>query len=218
MERNAAPHDFHQVMENSPIEFRRGDTLRRALLRRFRAIDGEITLRGLHWVVRPDEDHPRFREPGWASSSPRCVRCSCPAQERQADRLPDYWWWKARGWRAPVLAWTGRNTTCARSPMKSINTARRKNSIPSDPAGALFHRQRCDCLSGRGAAPCTGGDTLHGRKECGCRPTCSEEYFKASESDIEVNGTSPTGYPDAHVKKQSSTGSGIRPLRVLAIC
>ena len=38
-----------------------------------------------------------------------------------------------------------------------------------------------------------------------------QEYFKASEDDIEVNGTSPTGYPMRMLKNSPSIGSGIRP-------
>ncbi|MEN9866663.1 MAG: hypothetical protein RL748_2253, partial [Pseudomonadota bacterium] len=38
-----------------------------------------------------------------------------------------------------------------------------------------------------------------------------QEYFKASEEDIEVNGISPTGYPMRMLKSTPAIGSGIRP-------
>ena len=38
-----------------------------------------------------------------------------------------------------------------------------------------------------------------------------QEYFKASESDIEVNTISPTGYPMRMLKSSPAIGDGIRP-------
>ncbi|MDO8464586.1 MAG: nitronate monooxygenase, partial [Gallionella sp.] len=38
-----------------------------------------------------------------------------------------------------------------------------------------------------------------------------QEYFKASEDDIEVNMLSPTGYPMRMLKNCPAIGSGIRP-------
>ena len=38
-----------------------------------------------------------------------------------------------------------------------------------------------------------------------------QEYFKASENDIEVNTISPTGYPMRMLKNSPAIGSGIRP-------
>jgi len=48
-------------------------------------------------------------------------------------------------------------------------------------------------------------------KECGLPPDVQQDYFRASESDIEVNTTSPTGYPMRMLKNSPSIGSGIRP-------
>jgi nitronate monooxygenase len=38
-----------------------------------------------------------------------------------------------------------------------------------------------------------------------------QEYFKAGEDDIEVNGISPTGYPMRMLKNSPAIGAGIRP-------
>ena len=38
-----------------------------------------------------------------------------------------------------------------------------------------------------------------------------QEYFKASEDDIEVNHISPTGYPMRMLKNTPAIGDGIRP-------
>lgn len=38
-----------------------------------------------------------------------------------------------------------------------------------------------------------------------------QEYFKATEDDIEVNQISPTGYPMRMIKSSPAIGDGIRP-------
>jgi nitronate monooxygenase len=48
-------------------------------------------------------------------------------------------------------------------------------------------------------------------KECGLPDKIKQEYFKASEDDIEVNTISPTGYPMRMLKGSPGIGSGIRP-------
>ncbi|MGE5319074.1 MAG: nitronate monooxygenase, partial [Hyphomicrobiaceae bacterium] len=47
--------------------------------------------------------------------------------------------------------------------------------------------------------------------ECGLPDRVKQEYFKASEDDIEVNTISPTGYPMRMLKGSPGIGSGIRP-------
>jgi hypothetical protein len=48
-------------------------------------------------------------------------------------------------------------------------------------------------------------------KECGLPDKVKQEYFKASEDDIIVNGVSPTGYPMRMLKNTPAIGAGIRP-------
>ena len=48
-------------------------------------------------------------------------------------------------------------------------------------------------------------------RECGLPEDVKQEYFKASEGDIEVNTISPTGYPMRMLKSSPAIGSGIRP-------
>jgi nitronate monooxygenase len=48
-------------------------------------------------------------------------------------------------------------------------------------------------------------------KECGLPDDIKQEYFKASEDDIEVNEISPTGYPMRMIKASPGIGDGIRP-------
>ena len=47
--------------------------------------------------------------------------------------------------------------------------------------------------------------------ECGLPDSVKQEYFKASEEDIIVNGVSPTGYPMRMLRNTPAIGSGIRP-------
>jgi len=47
--------------------------------------------------------------------------------------------------------------------------------------------------------------------ECGMPDSVKQEYFRASEEDIIVNGISPTGYPMRMLKSTPAIGSGIRP-------
>src|SRR5438067_331041 len=48
-------------------------------------------------------------------------------------------------------------------------------------------------------------------RECGLPDDVKQEYFRASEEDIIVNGVSPTGYPMRMLKHTPAIGSGIRP-------
>jgi nitronate monooxygenase len=82
---------------------------------------------------------------------------------------------------------------------------------PGDPGRRHLHRHRCGVVSGDRFGRRAGGDALHGGE--GMRPAgeVQQEYFKASEDDIEVNGISPTGYPMRMLKNSPAIGSGIRP-------
>lgn len=48
-------------------------------------------------------------------------------------------------------------------------------------------------------------------KECGIPEKVRQEYFKATEDQMEVNTTSPTGYPMRMISTSPSIGAGIRP-------
>jgi nitronate monooxygenase len=48
-------------------------------------------------------------------------------------------------------------------------------------------------------------------KECGLPDDIKQEYFKATEQDIEVNEISPTGYPMRMITSSPGIGDGIRP-------
>jgi NAD(P)H-dependent flavin oxidoreductase YrpB (nitropropane dioxygenase family) len=48
-------------------------------------------------------------------------------------------------------------------------------------------------------------------KECGIPEKVQQEYYKATEDQMEVNNTSPTGYPMRMISTSPSIGAGIRP-------
>lgn len=48
-------------------------------------------------------------------------------------------------------------------------------------------------------------------KECGIPAKVQQEYYKATEDQMEVNNTSPTGYPMRMISTSPSIGAGIRP-------
>ena len=48
-------------------------------------------------------------------------------------------------------------------------------------------------------------------KECGIPAKVQQEYYQATEEQMEVNNTSPTGYPMRMISTSPSIGAGIRP-------
>lgn len=48
-------------------------------------------------------------------------------------------------------------------------------------------------------------------KECGIPEKVRQEYFKATEDQMQVNTTSPTGYPMRMISTSPSIGAGVRP-------
>ena len=62
-----------------------------------------------------------------------------------------------------------------------------------------------------GAAAVQVATRFTATRECGLPDKVKQEYFKASEDDIEVNMISPTGYPMRMLKSSPAIGAGIRP-------
>jgi NAD(P)H-dependent flavin oxidoreductase YrpB (nitropropane dioxygenase family) len=83
--------------------------------------------------------------------------------------------------------------------------------IPLIPAGGIFTGS--DALeyleNGAGAIQVATRFTV--AKECGLPDKVKQEYYRASEGDIEVNTISPTGYPMRMLKGSPGIGAGIRP-------
>ena len=83
--------------------------------------------------------------------------------------------------------------------------------IPVIPAGGIFTGSDATAFLEAGAGAVQVATRFTVAEECGLPAHVKQEYFKASEDDIEVNQLSPTGYPMRMIKKSPGIGSGIRP-------
>ena len=83
--------------------------------------------------------------------------------------------------------------------------------IPLIPAGGIFTGGDAALFLEHGAAAVQVATRFTVAKECGLPDDIKQEYFKADEDDIEVNGISPTGYPMRMLKNSPAIGDGIRP-------
>jgi NAD(P)H-dependent flavin oxidoreductase YrpB (nitropropane dioxygenase family) len=83
--------------------------------------------------------------------------------------------------------------------------------IPLVAAGGIFTGTDAVNFLQNGAAAVQVATRFTIANECGLPDKVKQEYFKASEEDIIVNGVSPTGYPMRMLKNTPAIGSGIRP-------
>jgi NAD(P)H-dependent flavin oxidoreductase YrpB (nitropropane dioxygenase family) len=83
--------------------------------------------------------------------------------------------------------------------------------IPVIAAGGIFTGSDAVGFLEQGAAAVQVATRFTVTQECGLPDKVKQEYFKASEDDIEVNTISPTGYPMRMLKGSPGIGSGIRP-------
>jgi nitronate monooxygenase len=86
-----------------------------------------------------------------------------------------------------------------------------KLDIPVVPAGGIFTGTDAVSYLETGSAAVQVATRFTVAKECGLPAKVQQEYFKAGEDDIEVNGISPTGYPMRMLKGSPAIGAGIRP-------
>ena len=83
--------------------------------------------------------------------------------------------------------------------------------IPLIPAGGIFTGSDAVSFLETGSAAVQVATRFTVTNECGLPEVVKQEYFKANEDGIEVNQTSPTGYPMRMLKNSPSIGDGIRP-------
>jgi len=179
-------------------------------------IDGITLAAGLHLgSFGLIEDHPRFRDAklGIIVSSLRALQLFLRKNGR-TNRLPDYVvvegplagghlgfglddWMKydLATIVAEIIAW-----------LKTENL-----DIPVIPAGGIFTGSDATAYLENGAAAVQVATRFTVTHECGLPDNVKQEYFKADEDDIEVNGISPTGYPMRMLKGSPGIGDGIRP-------
>jgi len=84
-------------------------------------------------------------------------------------------------------------------------------SIPLIAAGGIFTGSDAAGFLEKGAGGVQVATRFTMTHECGLPDDVKQEYIRATEDDIIVNGVSPTGYPMRMLKSTPAIGSGIRP-------
>ncbi len=178
-------------------------------------IDGITLAAGLHLgSFAMIENHPRFREAklGIIVSSLRALQLFLRKNAR-SNRLPDYVVVEgplAGGHLGFGMDWAQYDLRTITQEILDYLHAE-KLDIPVIPAGGIFTGTDAANFLEMGAAAVQVATRFTVAKECGLPADVQQQYFKASESDIEVNGVSPTGYPMRMLKNSPAIGSGIRP-------
>jgi nitronate monooxygenase len=178
-------------------------------------IDGITLAAGLHLgSLALIEDHPRFRDAklGIIVSSLRALQLFLKKNAR-LNRLPDYVVVEgplAGGHLGFGMDWAQYDLTTIVAEILAYLKAE-KLDIPVLPAGGIFTGTDAVRFMEMGAAGVQVATRFTVTKECGLPDDIKQEYFKASEDDIEVNEISPTGYPMRMIKASPGIGDGIRP-------
>ena len=179
-------------------------------------IDGITLAAGLHLgSFAMIEDHPRFRDAklGIIVSSLRALQLFLRKNAR-SGRLPDYV--VVEGPLAGGHLGFGLDDwmkydlrTITNEVLQFLRDE--KLDIPVIPAGGIFTGSDAVGFLEEGSAAVQVATRFTVADECGLPKDVQQEYFKAGESDIEVNAISPTGYPMRMLKGSPAIGSGIRP-------
>ena len=178
-------------------------------------IDGITLAAGLHLgSFAMIEDHPRFRDAklGIIVSSLRALQLFLRKNAR-TNRLPDFVVVEgplAGGHLGFGMDWAQYDLATITQEVIDYLKAEQLD-IPVIPAGGIFTGTDATNFLEMGAAAVQVATRFTVADECGLPKDVQQEYFKASEDDIEVNGVSPTGYPMRMLKNSPAIGSGIRP-------
>ena len=178
-------------------------------------IDGVTLAAGLHLgSFALIEDHPRFRDAylGIIVSSLRALQLFLKKTAR-CNRLPDYVVVEgplAGGHLGFGMDWADYDLGAIVAEIQAWLQAEQLE-IPVIPAGGIFTGGDAAGFLDRGAAAVQVATRFTVTQECGLPSDVQQEYFKASETDIEVNQISPTGYPMRMIKSSPAIGDGIRP-------
>ncbi|MDX9995027.1 MAG: nitronate monooxygenase [Rhodocyclaceae bacterium] len=178
-------------------------------------IDGITLAAGLHLgSFALMEDHPRFRDAklGIIVSSLRALQLFLKKSAR-TSRLPDYVVVEgplAGGHLGFGMDWAKFDLAAIVAEIGAWLAAEQLD-IPLIPAGGIFTGGDAATFLDNGAAAVQVATRFTVAKECGLPDDVKQEYFKADEDDIEVNGISPTGYPMRMLKNSPAIGDGIRP-------
>ena len=178
-------------------------------------IDGITLSAGLHLgSFALIEDHPRFRDAklGIIVSSPRALAMFLRKNAR-LNRLPDFVVVEgplAGGHLGFGLDWAKYDLATIVADVLAYLKSEHLD-IPVIAAGGIFTGSDATAFLEQGAAAVQVATRFTVTAECGLPDKIKQEYFKASEDDIEVNTISPTGYPMRMLKGSPGIGSGIRP-------
>ncbi len=202
---------MEKLTMNSPRE-----TLRTRLCSALdEGIDGITLAAGLHLgSFTMMKSHPRFRDAklGIIVSSLRALQLFL-RKNAKLNRLPDYVVVEgplAGGHLGFGMDWEKYDLRSIVNEIQAYLVAE-KLDIPLIPAGGIFTGSDAVSFLATGSAAVQVATRFTVAKECGIPLKVQQEYFKASEQDIEVNMLSPTGYPMRMLKKSPGIGSGIRP-------
>jgi len=178
-------------------------------------IDGITLAAGLHLgSFALLEDHPRFRDAklGIIVSSVRALQLFLKKTAR-TNRLPDYIVVEgplAGGHLGFGMDWAQYDlATIVAEVMQFLKNEHL--DIPVIPAGGIFTGTDAAQFLEAGAAAVQVATRFTVAEECGLPDKVKQEYFRATEDDIEVNQISPTGYPMRMLKGSPAIGDGIRP-------
>jgi NAD(P)H-dependent flavin oxidoreductase YrpB (nitropropane dioxygenase family) len=178
-------------------------------------IDGITMSAGLHLgSFELIKDHPRFRDAklGIIVSSVRALQLFLRKVSR-LDRLPDFVIVEgplAGGHLGFGLDWAEYDLHTIMDEIHAFMRAEDLH-IPLIAAGGVFTGSDAVGFLEKGAGGVQVATRFTVTHECGLPDKVKQEYFKASEEDIIVNGISPTGYPMRMLKSTPAIGSGIRP-------
>ncbi len=178
-------------------------------------IDGITLAAGLHLgSFALMEDHPRFRDArlGIIVSSLRALQLFLKKSAR-THRLPDYIVIEgplAGGHLGFGMDWAKFDLVTIVAEIRAWLAAEQID-VPLIPAGGIFTGGDAATFLEHGAAAVQVATRFTVAQECGLPDDIKQEYFKANEDDIEVNGISPTGYPMRMLKNSPAIGDGIRP-------
>ena len=178
-------------------------------------IDGITMSAGLHLgSFELIKDHPRFREAklGIIVSSVRALQLFL-RKVAKLNRPPDFIIVEgplAGGHLGFGFDW--KNYDLHLIVDEILAYMRQENiDIPLIAAGGVFTGSDAVAFLEKGVAGVQVATRFTVTRECGMPDSVKQEYFRASEEDIIVNGISPTGYPMRMLKSTPAIGSGIRP-------
>jgi len=178
-------------------------------------IDGITLSAGLHFgSFALMADHPRFREAklGIIVSSVRALQIFL-RKNAKLDRLPDFIIVEgplAGGHLGFGMDWAEYDLMAITKELLAYLKGENLD-IPLIAAGGIFTGSDAVSFLEAGAAGVQVATRFTITNECGLPAKVKQEYVKATEDDIIVNGISPTGYPMRMLKSTPAIGAGIRP-------